>query len=146
MKRLITGLILVTSLVLASCAPSASVTPTTPTPPASHIPDDLALRPYVHFVRLVAEGTRVSPDTADLPLRPTPTPDLFNSKDRLELVFFMEAAARGSVRISEDKRGGSIVFSQEWYLSDETGIVWLNLMRPPGVTLRENHIPYPFGM
>ncbi len=113
----------------------------TPSPPTSHVPDDLALRPYVHFWRLVLEGTDVNPSTADLPIGPYPISDICSTNDRLELVFFMESPAKGSMVISQDKKNGLIVFNQEWAFSNETGKAWSNLMRPPMATFRENRLP-----
>jgi hypothetical protein len=49
-------------------------------------------------------------------------------------------AINGSICISETKSGGNIVFNQGWSFSSQTGIGWSNLMRPPGVTVRENRI------
>lgn len=146
-KRLSISFILVlfTLLLMTACTPvTTTITTTFPTVTTTvtstlQYPDDLALRPYVHFVRLVVEGTKVSPSEADLPISPTTTNSLFGIEQNLELVFFMEKEASVSVQIENDENGG-IVFNKEEPFSDSTGIAYSNLMRPPGITLRENII------
>ena len=105
--------------------------------------DQNVFRQDAYFVTLVVEKARVSPSASSLPI-PDPTlegPFIFTRQDSLELVFMTkDVMLNGSVCISETQGGGKIVFTQDWHFSDQTGIGYSNLMRPPGVTVRENRI------
>lgn len=106
--------------------------------------DEAVLKQYVYFITLVIEKTRVSPSAASTPIPDTTLegPFTFTSQDKLELVFMTkDIAINGSICINEAKSGGKIIFNQDWSFSNQTGIGWSNLMRPPEVTVRENRIP-----
>jgi hypothetical protein len=105
--------------------------------------DESVFQQSIYKVELVVEKTHVSPESGAPGeyLEPEKTL-IFRTQDKLELVFMTKIMTlSGLVCISQAKGGVKIVFTQDWHFSEMTGTGWSDLMRPPGVTVRENRIP-----
>lgn len=114
---------------------------TSTSPPHIQNNGDTLLRPDIHFFRLIPDGAKVSPSEADIPVS-RPRQSEFTENQSLEVVFFSEPKIQGAVIVSQNTNGNNAaIINRGFYFSVLTGKPHSNLMRPPGVTLWENHVP-----